>query len=307
MFSKKLFNNNQNSSGGGTGGPTNWGSIGGDINNQTDLKNKLADKASKSELPVIATNNNVGLVKPDGTSITITNDGTISSVGGGGTDVNFIPAGTVVDVKLDGSGQFTKLSDAINYLTGKWSNGTVTIQLGEGTFEETEPITIDGNKFNFSNLVICGTNRDNSIISFNISGIVNYFEELVVEHKTNVLFKDISLSGKGRTLVSSGNIVLNNVCISSQGNICFYCLSGTSYLDGIILKDAQLGLAVTGRLNSNYQSNITLQSLITGIQVTRGGLIALNNLKKVVTNVTNLTNQSIGTANGNGFISGSWS
>ena len=213
----------------------------------------------------------------------------------------------MVDVKLDGSGQFTKLSDAINYLTGKWSNGTVTIQLGEGTFEETESITIDGNKFNFSNLVICGTNRDNSIISFNISGLELYSEELVVEHKTNVLFKDISLSGKGRTLVSSGDIVLNNVCISSQGNICFYCLSGTSYLDGIILKDAQLGLAVTGRLNSNYQSNITLQSLITGIQVTRGGLVALNNLKRVDSHVTNLTNQSIGTANGNGFISGSWS
>ena len=61
-------------------------------------------------------------------------------------------------------------------------------------------------------------------------------------------------------MVSSEDIVLNNVCISSKGNICFYCSSGTSYLDGIILKDAQLGLAVTGRLNSNYQSNITLQS-----------------------------------------------
>ena len=306
MFSKKLFNN-QNSSGGGTGGPTNWGSIGGNINNQIDLKGQLDDKADKSELPVIATNNNVGLVKPDGTSITITNDGTISSVGGGGTDVNFVPAGTILTVKTDGSGQFTKLSEAINYLTNKWSNGTVTIQLGEGTFEETEPITIDGNKFNFSNLVICGTNRDNSIISFNISGLLRYSEELVVGHKTNVLFKDISLNGKGRTLVSSGDVVLNNVCISSQGNICFYCLSGTSYLDGIILKNGELGLAVTGRLNSNYKSNITLESLITGIQVTRGGLAALNNLQKVVTNVTNQTNQSIGTANANGFISGSWS
>ena len=116
MFSKKLFNNNQNSSGGGSGGPTNWGSIGGDINNQIDLKGQLNDKADKSELqqitqelstkadvsqlndkanrselPAIATNNNVGLVKPDGTSITITNDGTISSVGGEGTDISITP------------------------------------------------------------------------------------------------------------------------------------------------------------------------------------------------------------------------
>ena len=106
MFSKKLFNNNQNSSGGGSGGPTNWGSIGGDIDNQTDLKgqlndkadrselqqitqelntkadvSQLADKADRSELPVIATNNNVGLVKPDGTTITITSEGVISSSG----------------------------------------------------------------------------------------------------------------------------------------------------------------------------------------------------------------------------------
>ena len=106
MFSKKLFNNNQNSSGGGSGGPTNWGSIGGDINNQIDLKGQLNDKADKSELqqitqelstkadvsqlndkanrselPTIATNNNVGLVKPDGTTITITSEGVISSSG----------------------------------------------------------------------------------------------------------------------------------------------------------------------------------------------------------------------------------
>ena len=106
MFSKKLFNNNQNSSGGGTGGPTNWGSIGGNINNQIDLKgqlddkadkselqtitqelstkadvSQLNDKANKSELPAIATNNNVGLVKPDGTTITITSEGVISSSG----------------------------------------------------------------------------------------------------------------------------------------------------------------------------------------------------------------------------------
>ena len=228
---------------------------------------------------------------------------------GGGlvSDPNFLPDGKIINIKVDGSGDFTKLSEAIDYLNGKWSNGSITIQFGEGTFEEIEQVIIDGDKFNFSNLVISGTNRDTSIISFNISGLANYSEELVVEHKTNVLFKDISLTGKGRTLVSSGDIVLNNVSISSDGNTCFYCLSGTSYLDGIILKNAQLGLAVMGRLNSNYQSNITLQSLTTGIQVVRGGLVALNNLKRVVSNVTNLTNQSIGTANLNGFISGSWS
>lgn len=127
MFSKKLFNNNnQNSSGGGTGGPTNWGSIGGNINNQTDLKgqlddkadkselqtitqelstkanaSQLNDKADKSELPTIATNNNVGLVKPDGTTITITSEGVISSSGDTTIPITSLPYAETINLEVD--------------------------------------------------------------------------------------------------------------------------------------------------------------------------------------------------------------
>ena len=126
MFSKKLFNNNQNSSGGGSGGPTNWGSIGGDIDNQTDLKgqlndkadrselqqitqelntkadvSQLNDKADRSELPTIATINNVGLVKPDGTTITITSEGVISSSGDTTIPITSLTYAETINLEVD--------------------------------------------------------------------------------------------------------------------------------------------------------------------------------------------------------------
>ena len=39
--------------------------------------------------------------------------------GGRVSDSNFLPNGTILTVKLDGSGQFTKLSQAINFLHKK--------------------------------------------------------------------------------------------------------------------------------------------------------------------------------------------
>lgn len=260
MFSKKLFNNNQNSSGGGTGGPTNWGSIGGNIDNQTDLKNKLADKASKSELPAIATNNNVGLVKPDGTSITITNDGTISSVGGGGTDTNFVPAGTILTVKTDGSGQFTQLSEAINYLTGKWSNGTVTIQLGEGDFVEEN--TIDIPEFNIKTLQITGQGVDKTSISCSNTKDYNY---VITNTVANIRIANLLLKGninyklRGLYANLNGSYLLENVNLYNFERGSLFVDSAKAYLKGTL----------------NIGSTSTAKVVDTGIQAINGGIISI--------------------------------
>lgn len=109
--------------GGGGGGSANWGSIGGTLSNQTDLKNALDGKQAAgsyaaashthtssevSGLPTklsdftddlgtspththsqyltsvpVATTSTAGKVKPDGTTITVSNDGTISASASG--------------------------------------------------------------------------------------------------------------------------------------------------------------------------------------------------------------------------------
>ena len=106
--------------GGGGGGSVDWGSIGGTLSNQTDLKNVLDGKAAashthtKSEItdfPTIpskvsdltndsgfitdvpvATTATAGKVKPDGTTITCGADGTLTAVGcgsGGGITATY--------------------------------------------------------------------------------------------------------------------------------------------------------------------------------------------------------------------------
>ena len=96
----------------------------------------------------------------------------ITGGGGSGSDPNFLPNGTILTVELDGSGQFTKLSEAINHLTNKWSNGTVIIQLGQGNFVEEN--TIDIPEFNIKTLQIIGQGVDKTSISCSNTKDYNY-------------------------------------------------------------------------------------------------------------------------------------
>ena len=323
MFSKKLFNNNQNSSGGGSGGPTNWGSIGGDINNQTDLKgqlddkadkselqkitqeldtkadvSQLNDKANKSELPAIATNNNVGLVKPDGTSITITNDGTISSVGGGGTDTNFVPAGTILTVKTDGSGQFTQLSEAINYLTNKWSNGTVTIQLGEGAFDSLTYTTSSS----IPSLVIKGVSQSaTTITSVNLIG--NAFCQLI----------DLSVESTKAPAVyayDSVHLICKRVKMSvpnATSNVVMAVrhLARVNVDTCIFHSDTKggTGFYLNTGVPIGIYSKCTFENLNNAAYVRYGGILC-NLGSNTYTNITNKTNQDMGYSSRDGVIYG---
>ncbi len=241
------------------------------------------------------------------------NNNANNSGGGAGTDVNFIPAGTVTDVKLDGSGQFTKLSDAINYLTGKWSNGTVTIQLGEGTFAEAEPITIDGNKFNISNLEIKGTSSTGTIVSFSSSTPTN----LYVINNAFVSIFDMQFSANASSWCIEQNqqstLFMENCLVSNVSARGIQVISGSRLcistkitVIGISSKGV-IGIACSGggQIAFKNQSNIAMSNFSTGLAVGSGGLIALNYCTQTFSNVTNTTNQGIGTATTNGFIAGS--
>ena len=78
----------------------------------------------------------------------------------------YIPSGTVISVKTDGTGDFTTLSDAVSSLVGKWSNGTVTISLGNGTFTESSGITLNGSYFSIPLIVITGQGKANTTVSY---------------------------------------------------------------------------------------------------------------------------------------------
>ena len=71
------------------------------------LETTVGTKADKTELPVKATNETLGLVKPDGTTITVNGDGTLSAVGAGEVTAN--------DVAYS-NGEYTSVKEALDAL-----------------------------------------------------------------------------------------------------------------------------------------------------------------------------------------------
>lgn len=237
----------------------------------------------------------------------------ITGGGGSGSDPNFLPNDTIITVEANGSGQFTKLSDAINYLTGKWSNGSITIQLGQGTFEETEPITIDGNKFNIPNLEIKGNSSTGTIVSFSNKTVAN----LYVINNAFVSIFDMQFSANANSWCIEQNqqstLFMENCLISNVSARGIQVMSGSRLcistkitVIGISSKGA-IGIACAGggKITFKGQSNIAMSNFNTGLAVGSGGLIALNYCTKTFSNVTNTTSQTIGTTNANGLIAGS--
>lgn len=81
----------------------------------------------------------------------------------GGANATYIPENTTYTVKTDGTGDFSLLSEAITFLQNKWSSGTVTIDIGAGTYEDGK-ISISQKLIGFPDLVIKGAGKDNTII-----------------------------------------------------------------------------------------------------------------------------------------------
>lgn len=219
----------------------------------------LNNKADISSLPVIATNNNIGLVKPDGTTVIIDETGKIVATG---TDGNFIPAGTVITVEADGSGQFTKLSEAIEYLTGKWSNGVVTIQLGEGDFVEESTINIP--EFNINMLQIIGQGADKTSIS--CSDITDY-NYVIANTTANIKISNLLLKG--------------NMNYKLRG--LYANLNGSYLLEDVNLYDFERGSIFVDGTNTYLKGVLKIgatsstKSVDTGIQSVNGAIVILQN------------------------------
>ena len=108
------------------------------------------------------------------------------------TSDNLIPHGTIFTLDSDGFGDFETINDAVKYLNGKWSNGTVTIKLNAGTYtQQMEPdIILDGDKFNIPMLIITGENKSNTIINV-IDNTVNDDRTCSI-YGTNVMFSNLT-------------------------------------------------------------------------------------------------------------------
>lgn len=220
------------------------------------------------------------------------------TTGGAQQDTNFIPANTILTVKTDGSGQFTKLSEAINYLTGKWSNGTVTIQLGEGAFDSLTYTTSSSIPL----LIIKGVSQSaTTITSVNLTGIgFCQLTDLSVESTStpavsvndyvHLICKRVKMSvpnASRATVMTVSHLARVNV------NTCIFH-SDTKGGTGFYL--------TTGVPIGTY-GNCTFENLNTAAYVQYGGILC-NKGSNTYTNITNATNQSFGVSSNNGVIYG---
>lgn len=190
------------------------------------------------------------------------------TTGGGttNTDTNFIPANTILTVKTDGSGQFTKLSEAINYLTGKWSNGTVTIQLGEGDF--VEETTIDIPEFNIKTLQIIGQGVDKTSISCSNTKEYNY---IITNRVTNIRIANLVLKGDITYKLRGLYANLNGSYLLEDVNL-YNFERGSMFIDG-----ARVYLKGT----LNIGSTSTTKVVDTGVQSVNGGMILMQSGAKI--------------------------
>lgn len=239
-----------------------------------------------------------------------------------GNDANFLPSGTVIKVELDSSGDFTSLSDAVNYLTGKWSNGAVTIRLGSGTFIEPATILLDNQNFNIPNLIINGNGASGT--SIDSVGIADAYYVIKVLNGVNLEINNLLIkNSNGSSATGYRGIEINAGCnvsftdVSCQGINRLATVFGNaicSLVGNISISEARLGLIadggriVLGKGTLDTTCTLVIQDSISGIQVRYGGII--NGASGVTYTATNTTNKIlpsgivIGTPQNDGWITG---
>ena len=195
----------------------------------------------------IATTTTAGKVKPDGTTITITDDGTISAVGGGG-------GGATID-------------DSTTATTSVWSSSKTNTEISTVANEVAQ---VQGN--------VASLDGDVSTLKTNVSGLKTDVSGL----KTDVSGLKTDVSGlktsKQNTLVSGTNIkTINGETILGEGNIT---VGGSTPANMVTTDTSQTITGVKTFETLKIKERNTAGSTE---MFANGGLIVTNNSEAVVT------------------------
>ena len=231
------------------------------------------------------------------------------------SNANFLPDGYTINLKADGTGDFETIQAAINFLNGKWSNGTVTIYLNAGTYNVSSPVKI-------GNWAAIGRN----IPCILIKG--KAMSDTIINNTSTSQYTACMRIYNGSTIIE--NLTIKNATKSSTNYSIKIEEQSRVYLDQVKLQNGEFGCSVT-RVNDAVQLNnctidnttyavyaaeggtvnlfnstITVTNSITALRVWSGGQINIGYATKNFTNVTNETNQTIGSITADGMILGRW-
>ena len=177
---------------------------------------------------------------------------------GGAESASYIPADTTYTVKTDGTGDFTKLSDAVNFLNNKWSPYPVTISMGAGTFVENDKVEIiDTYHSGIPNIIIEGAGVDSTILQ-NTST------------KNALIFRNLRTSN-----IIVRNLTVENTNATPPTIVLYAAGSRVLRVANVKLKNAQYGL-FAGVANSEIaiEGNLTIENCgVGGFEVQNNSIL----------------------------------
>ncbi len=145
----------------------------------------------------IATTTTAGKVKPDGTTITITDDGTISAVGGGSAPTNMVTTDT--EQEISGQKTFTYLGSSFD------GNIYPSLKINQLTIGETGAIT-PASAFQSSSSLAFYVNNSTKVLAMTADETSNTFSLATIAG-------NLAIGSDGKIVLSAGNqgtLTINN-------------------------------------------------------------------------------------------------
>lgn len=228
---------------------------------------------------------------------------------------NYIPRNTTFTVKGDGTGDFIYFSQALNYLKDKWSDGQIYVSVDNGTFTETNNVTINLQSCGIPLIRIQGKGTSNTTVRF--TEATEHSIKLHIFNSTNMMvFSGInfihstgSKTTDYRGLVTDiGTLIYVQDCSFNGLNYAVYATgSGRIHLAGTnTFSNCNNAISASsgGCIGGNWATTINMSNVNYAFWVEGGGNISLAYPNYTGTGVANKCNQTPNTLTVNGVITG---
>lgn len=233
--------------------------------------------------------------------------------GGGGSTANYIPGGTIYEVKADGSGDFATVEEAVSHLTNKISDGSVTLSLGAGTYSIANSLDFYIQNCNIGAIILKGAGVNNTTLSFTADtgysairaqGLNLSVEDLTLE-RPNV---DVTSNQRAAFVCEYNALMkLKNITINHVGIGVISTLGGKVMIESgtIAINTCKWAFNCVGaQISSNWQPTISINTADIAFRTDSGGMINLFSPTINYTSVTTKASQTPGSATSGGWITG---
>lgn len=218
---------------------------------------------------------------------------------------NYIPSGTTITVGASGA-DYTTLADAFSYLSGKWSDGSVTISIITN-LTVTDDLELFTSDFNIPLLII---NGNSNTITLNFTTANTYTCGFRIYNQNPVQVSNVNFVGgtNGTTHILAGGYYTSSLLFSGCSfdnayggafayNVADVKVEGCTLLALSVGMQAQQGGTIVSRgctFGASGKKCVTCYSVYVG-GVVRGG-------ESTYTNYTNYSGQNYNTFTINGLI-----